>query len=158
MADTNPKRAPGGGPALSFLVAAAKALLLIVTVLVVLVVGWSTWRWYRPEHFFNPINRFGLEQLYAARTDCVGTCLPTWHASMLNKVFHVGEPRSQVVRRLSDASYELWYDEGDQIGYILRGAGTGALFVCDNDFIVDLTFDGSGGLATANSIGKGVCL
>jgi hypothetical protein len=77
---------------------------------------------------------------------------------MLGAVFDPGEERSQILRRLADAGYEVWYDEGDKIGYILRGAGTGALFVCGSHFIVDLTFDRSDRLVTADSIGSGVCL
>lgn len=158
MADKQSKRAPGGSPALSFLLAGAKAILIIVTLLAVLIVGWSVWRWYRPEHFFNAVNRFGLQQLYTARKGCVGTCIPEWHVSMLGEVFDPGEQRLQVDGRLAAAGYERWYDEGDKIGYILRGAGTGALFVCDSHFIVDLSFDRSGRLVTADSIGSGVCL
>jgi hypothetical protein len=158
MVDKQSKRAPGANPALSFLLAGAKAIILIVSLLAVFIVGWSVWRWYRPEHFLNAVNRFGLEQLYAARTGCRGTCLPDWHVSMLGAVFDPGEERLQIVRRLADAGYEVWYDEGDKIGYILRGAGTGALFVCDTHFIVDLAFDPSDRLVGADSIGSGVCL
>ena len=155
MVDTEHKESAWWKPALSFLLAGAKAVIVIITVLAVLIVGWSVWHWYRPEHFFNPINRFGLEQLYAARRDCIGTCLPEWHSPMLGEVFSLGERRSQVVSRLADAGYVGWYDEGDKVGYILRGAGTAALFVCSSHFIVDLAFDGSDGLVSADSIGSG---
>lgn len=158
MADTEQKESAWWKPALSLLLAGAKAIIVIITMLAVLIVGWSVWRWYRPEHFFNPINRFGLEQLYAARVDCIGTCLPEWHSPMLGEVFDLGEQRSQVVGRLADAGYEGWYDEGDKVGYILRGAGTGALFVCGSNFIVELAFDESGSLVSADSTGSGVCL
>jgi hypothetical protein len=158
VGDKPSERAPGGSPALSFLLAGAKAIILIVSLLAMFIVGWSVWQWYRPEHLFNAVNRFGLEQLYAARTGCRGSCLPDWHVSMLGEVFDPGEERVQIVRRLADAGYEVWYDEGDKIGYILRGAGTGALFACDSHFIVDLTFDPSDHLVAADSIGSGTCL
>ncbi|RYE49593.1 MAG: hypothetical protein EOP24_03970 [Hyphomicrobiales bacterium] len=53
MVDKQAKRAPGANPALSFLLAGAKAIILIVSLLAVFIVGWSVWRWYRPEHFLN---------------------------------------------------------------------------------------------------------
>lgn len=158
MADTKSKESAWWKPALSFFVAGGKAIIAIIAVLAVLIVGWAAWGWYRPEHLLNPINRFALFQLYQAREGGSGSMVAHWRASMVPTVFAPGEPRTEVVQRLTEAGYSLWDDDGEHLAYKLYGGGTAALFVCGNDFLVDLTFDNSDGLLSAESSTGGVCL
>jgi hypothetical protein len=136
-------------PALSFL----SVVLWICATLVVVVVGYVAWRITRPEHFFNPINKFGHVRFLACDRDGQSR-MCDWSASMVPDVFAIGEQRDEVLSRLAEAGYE---DNGDG-RYVLRGADTPAFPVCSTDFLVVVVFDDAGGLVSATSQGGGVCL
>jgi hypothetical protein len=149
MANTKPKGAPGGSQALSFFVAGAKALIVIISVLAVLVVGWLAWWWYRPELFLDPVNRF----VHVGFLDCRdgGDCLAqgTW-ASMVPDVFALGEPRQGAVQRVLDAGFSFSGVYRNEEHYGRMGAAFSP-FPCTRIYNLRLMFDHAGKLAIAES-------
>ena len=145
MADGSSKESAWRKPALSFFLFLAAA--------VVLAGGYAGWQIYRPEHFFNPINRFQhLRFLECRKQRC--PIVGSWYSSMIPEVFAPGEARDQVLRRLAEAGYE----ENGENHYVLWGADSPVLMVCISDFYVSVAFDETGGLTSARGSGGGVCL
>ncbi|CAN7287446.1 hypothetical protein ASC89_02410 [Devosia sp. Root413D1] len=148
MVDKQSKRAPGGSPALSFLLAGAKALVVIAVIVTLPIAGWLGWRWYRPDHFFNPVGR----QVHLSFLDCRdrGRCpgeAELWQ-TLMPEVFVTGEPRDEVMKRISDAGFERWVVENNSEYYSSSGTAFDP-FPCSQPYYVRVTFDGQGKLVDA---------
>jgi hypothetical protein len=158
VTDTKQKESAWWKPALSSFVMSAKVLGLFIAVLSVSTAIWFAWAWFRPDHLFNPINRFAHQRLMECRQLEHCPIIGSWSASMVPEVFEIGEPRDEVLARLQEAGYSLHGTDGDRETYRLDGAGSISPFECRSDFFIDLFFDQSGGLAEATSTGYGACL
>lgn len=150
MADKQIQRAPGTRPALSFFVQGVKGLIIVVAIVTVVVVGWTSWGWYRPELLIDPINR----HVHLAYLQCRdgGQCPTNWggRRSMVPEVFAVGAPHDEVISRLRAAGWDEWFVEGRTEHYRRYGAALQPLF-CTKFYNIDLRFDPDNRLAAADS-------
>lgn len=147
MADKRSKRAPGDSPALSFLLSTAKALILIFAVLVVLITGWLSWWWYRPDLFLGPIS----QRVHSAFLDCrdSGRCENGWHP-VSPEAFSVGASRDEVLHRLRLGGFYEQVVEPQMATFLFSGAAFEP-FPCSQTYAIRVTFDAFDRLATAEA-------
>lgn len=158
MADTKPKRAPGGSPALSFLLAGAKWLRRLLIGAVVLV---AAALFFQPWVLLDPIDRF--------------THLDRSPRSMIPAVFAEGESRESAMARLRASGYWHWAIEpvahlpdrcGDSAcerrkeGYtdFFRKDSVAWNIACSLHHVVWLKFDGSDRMQAASNEVYDTCL
>jgi hypothetical protein len=151
VADTSKsKRAPGESPALSFFVAGLKGVVAVAASIAILVVGWTSWGWYRPDLLIGPINR----HVHLAYLECRDTerCPTNWGGwrSMVPDVFEIGGQHDDVIKRLRDAGFEEWYVDGGEENHRRIGAALSPLF-CSKYYNIKVVFDPSGQLASSES-------
>lgn len=150
MANKQSERAPGDSSALSFLVAGLKGVIVVAAIITLLIVGWTSWGWYRPDLLIDPINR----HVHRAYLECrdAGHCPtdPAGLRSMVPEVFAVGEPHDEVIARLRDAGFDEWFVDGHEEYYRRIGADLHPLF-CSKYYNITVVFDSSGQLASASS-------
>ena len=145
MANTKPKRAPGGSPALSFFAAGGKAIVVTVMVLVILALLWLGWALFRPDLLFNDIDRY-LSKYRATDAE----------VSLMPDVFRTGDVRAQVIERLSKAGYDHAGDDTRGTFYA-KDAG-GSYFVCRLTYWIQVRFDQSDRLTEARANITSQCL
>jgi hypothetical protein len=148
--DKRPQRAPGASPALSCFAAGAKAVIVLVSILVLLVVSWLNWWWWRPDLFVNPITR----QVHMGFLACRDSRQCPAHAagwqSLVPEFFTVGETRESVTNRIHEAGFEDWVTETDRDYYQASGAAFDP-FPCSQIYNLETTFDAADRLLTARS-------
>ena len=151
MVDKQSKRAPGGSPALSFLLAGAKAIIVIISAVAVMFILWRTWWTYRPDLLIDPIDR-AIHLRYLAQSDKMAS----FTASMIPEVFAVGESGLSAGRRLHDAGYRWNGDEGGKVDF--RKDGPGPRFLCQTIYFVTLSLDPQGNLSAADASANSYCV
>lgn len=137
-------------PALSFFVAGLKGLVVLVSMLVLLVVGWLNWWWWRPDLFVNPISRQVHMGFLACRDAGLCPAKGSGWQSLVPEFFAIGETREAVTERIHDAGFNDWVTEADRDNYQAAGASFDP-FPCSQIYNLEATFDEADRLLTARS-------
>lgn len=127
-----------------------KGLIVLVSVLALLVVGWLNWWWWRPDLFVNPISRQVHLGFIACRDARQCPADGGGWQSLIPEFFAVGESRDTVTRRIHDAGFKDWVLEMDRDNYQLWGASFDP-FPCSQIYNLEATYDDADRLLTARA-------
>lgn len=153
MSRTNSIRTAKRNLAVRIILTAARVLVVCAAFFLVGASALYAYLWYQPLLLLNPVSRFP----HAMFLDCRDNhrCSAPDHIwdDMIPEVFHAGDPKAEVLRRIQAAGFTYWLNTASSEKYRMS-AGMYHL-LCYQYYNIDLVFDSNDRLEAARSSIRG---
>ena len=149
MSRTNPIRTAKRNLAVRIALTVTKFLAVCAAIILLGASALYAYLWYQPLLLLNPVSRFPHAMFLACRDN--HRCSAPDHIwdDMIPEVFHAGDPKAEVLRRIQTAGFSYWLSTASSEQYRMT-AGMYHL-LCSQYYNIELVFDSNDRLEAARS-------